>query len=95
VYVFATEATKLAVIFSVWTIIAGLSDNILKPMILGHGLNVPMPVILIGVIGGMLAHGLLGLFAGPVLLATGYVLLIGWLRQNSIEGGPKTEGPVP
>ncbi|WP_336492544.1 AI-2E family transporter [Methylobacterium nigriterrae] len=95
VYVFATEATKLAIIFSIWTIISGLSDNILKPLMLGHGLEVPMPVILIGVIGGMLAHGLLGLFVGPVLLATGYVLLIGWLRQNPVEGGPQIDGPAP
>ena len=95
VYVFATEATKPAIIFTVWTIVAGLSDNILKPLMLGHGLEVPMPVILIGVIGGMLADGLLGLFVGPVLLAAGYVLLIGWLRQNPVEGGPQIDGPVP
>ena len=69
VYVFATEATTPAVIFMVWSVIAGLSDNVLKPLMLGRGLEVPMPVILIGVIGGMLADGLLGLFVGPVLLA--------------------------
>jgi predicted PurR-regulated permease PerM len=95
VYVFATEATKPALIFMVWTIVAGLSDNFLKPLMLGHGLEVPMPVILIGVIGGMLAHGLLGLFVGPVLLATGYVLFTGWLRQNPVEGAPQIDGPAP
>ena len=81
-----------AIIFMVWTLVAGLSDNILKPLLLGRGLEVPMPVILIGVIGGMLADGLLGLFVGPVLLAVGYVLLIEWLRQHPVEGEPQIDG---
>ena len=68
-YVLATEATTPAIIFSIWTLLAGLSDNLLKPLMLGRGLEVPMPIILVGVIGGMLADGLLGLFEGPVLLA--------------------------
>ena len=54
-----------------------------------------MPVILIGVIGGMLADGLLGLFVGPVLLAVGYVLLMEWLRQHPVEGDPQIDGPAP
>ena len=90
-YVLATEATTPAIIFSIWTIIAGLSDNLLKPLMLGRGLEIPMPVILIGVIGGMLADGLLGLFVGPVLLAVGYVLLIEWLRYAPVERGPQIE----
>lgn len=73
-------------IFTAWTLIAGLSDNILKPMMLGRGLEVPMPVILIGVIGGMLADGLLGLFLGPVVLAVGYVLFHEWLDAGTPDG---------
>ncbi|ATU91209.1 AI-2E family transporter [Phyllobacterium zundukense] len=93
-YVFATEATTPAVIFAVWAFVAGLSDNILKPLMLGRGLDVPMPVILIGVIGGMLADGLLGIFVGPVLLAVGFVLLMEWMRQRAVEDGPQIEGPA-
>ena len=89
--VLATEATTPAIIFSIWTLIAGLSDNFLKPLMLGRGLEVPMPIILIGVIGGMIADGLLGLFVGPVLLAVGYVLLMEWLRYDPIEGSPPAE----
>ncbi|MGA8759936.1 MAG: AI-2E family transporter [Stellaceae bacterium] len=81
-YVFVTKATQPAIIFLIWTLIAGLSDNVLKPLMLGRGLEVPMPVILIGVIGGMIADGLLGLFVGPVVLAVGYVLLIEWMQQR-------------
>ncbi len=92
VYVFATESTPAAVIFLVWNVVVGLSDNLLRPLMLGRGLEVPMPVILIGVIGGMLVDGLLGLFVGPVLLAVSYVLLLEWLRQYPIDGGPQIDG---
>jgi predicted PurR-regulated permease PerM len=93
-YVFVTETTTPAIIFTVWTLIAGLSDNVLKPLMLGRGLEVPMPVILIGVIGGMLADGLLGLFVRPVVLAVGYVLLTEWLWHDPVEPEPKTGGPT-
>ena len=92
VYVFATESTPAAVIFLVWNVVVGLSDNLLRPLMLGRGLEVPMPVILIGVIGGMLVDGLLGLFVGPVLLAVSYVLLLEWLRQHPFDGGPQIDG---
>ncbi|MDF3073922.1 MAG: family transporter [Alphaproteobacteria bacterium] len=100
VYVFATEATTPAIIFTVWTVIAGLSDNVLKPLMLGRGLEVPMPVILIGVIGGMIVDGLVGLFIGPVVLAVAYVLLMEWMRQSPATTEPPIEdqallGPGP
>ncbi|MFH6782044.1 MULTISPECIES: AI-2E family transporter [Methylobacterium] len=84
-YVFATHDTVPALVFSLWTLGAGLSDNILKPLLLGRGLDVPMPVILAGVVGGVIADGLLGLFIGPVVLATGYVLLVGWMTRHPGE----------
>lgn len=82
VYVFMSHATQPAVIFLIWNLVAGLSDNLLRPLMLGRGSQVPMPVILIGVIGGMIVDGLLGLFVGPVLLAVSYVLLQEWLQQQ-------------
>jgi predicted PurR-regulated permease PerM len=85
-YVFATEATQPALIFLIWNVIVGLSDNILRPLMLGRGVEVPMPVILMGVIGGMIVDGLVGLFVGPVLLAVSYVLLLEWLRQRPADG---------
>lgn len=94
-YVLATEPATPAIIFTVWTLAAGLSDNVLKPLMLGRGLDVPMPVILIGVIGGMLADGLLGLFMGPVLLAVGHVLLMEWLRGQPNEDGLRIDHPTP
>jgi predicted PurR-regulated permease PerM len=93
-YVFATEPTQTAIIFLIWNVIVGLSDNILRPLMLGRGLEVPMPVILIGVIGGMIVDGLVGLFVGPVLLAVSYVLLLEWLRQNPFDGRHSDDEPA-
>jgi predicted PurR-regulated permease PerM len=83
-YVFATEATQAAILFLAWNVVVGLSDNILRPLLLGRGLEVPMPVILLGVVGGMIVDGLLGIFVGPVILAVSYVLLLEWLQQNPV-----------
>lgn len=80
IWAFSVKTTTVAIIFTVWSIIAGLSDAVLKPLMIGHGLEVPMPVILLGVIGGVMAYGLVGLFIGAVVLAVGYVLMMEWLN---------------
>jgi predicted PurR-regulated permease PerM len=84
-YAFAAKTTTVAIIFTVWSIIGGLSDAVLKPLMIGHGLEVPMPIILLGVIGGVMAFGLVGLFIGAVVLAVGYVLFSDWV------GAPATD----
>ncbi len=93
-YVFATEATQTAAIFLIWNVVVGLSDNILRPLMLGRRLDVPMPVILLGVIGGVIVDGLLGLFVGPVLLAVSYVLLLEWLQQHPVDGHHRSDEPI-
>ncbi len=80
-WAFSALDTTPAIIFTVWSIVGGLSDAALKPLLIGHGLEVPMPVILLGVIGGVMAYGLVGLFIGAVILAVGYVLFREWLGQ--------------
>ena len=87
-YVFSTHDTTPAIIFAIYTLIGGLADNVLKPLMLGRGLEVPMSVIFLGVIGGMIVDGLLGLFVGPVVLAVGYMLFIDWVRQPNGETPP-------
>ena len=59
----------------------------LKPLLLGRGVDVPMPVVLIGALGGMVTNGVIGLFIGPVVLAVGYQLFWQWVR-DSPGGGP-------
>ncbi|MCB1705005.1 MAG: AI-2E family transporter [Halioglobus sp.] len=82
IYVFSTADTTSAVIFTVYQLVAGASDNILKPMLMGRGLDIPMPVILVGAIGGMIMSGIVGLFAGAVILSIFYKLLMLWLEQQ-------------
>jgi predicted PurR-regulated permease PerM len=79
IFAFSVKSTIVAILFTIWFIVAGLSDAALKPLMIGHGLEVPMPIILLGVIGGVIAYGLVGLFVGAVILAVGYVLFREWL----------------
>jgi predicted PurR-regulated permease PerM len=82
IYVFSTATTPVAIAFTVWCLFVGLIDNILKPMLLGRGVEVPMLVILAGAIGGFLSTGIIGLFIGAVVLAFGYTLLRAWLAET-------------
>ena len=77
--------TVPAVIYSIVLFIAGMADNFLKPLMLGRGVDAPMPVILLGALGGMAAAGILGLFVGAVLLALGYQIFMGWVHSDRTE----------
>ena len=83
IYVFATTATTKAVAFLIWCILVGLLDNVLKPLLLGRGLPVPIVVIFLGAMGGFLVMGIIGLFVGPVILSVGYRLLLTWLDEGT------------
>jgi len=69
-----------ALLLTVFLVIVGLLDNILKPLVMGRGLSTPALVILIGVIGGTLAHGIIGLFIGPIILSVAWELAAAWIR---------------
>ena len=72
-----------AITHTIVLLIAGMVDNVLKPLLIGRGSKVPRAVILAGVLGGLLAHGLIGLFVGPIVLALGYELFRAWLAGPS------------
>ena len=74
--------TSMAALFSVYMILVALLDNILRPLVMAKGLSTPMPVILIGVLGGTLAHGMIGLFVGPIVLSIAWQLLALWFRDE-------------
>ncbi|TXS90176.1 AI-2E family transporter [Parahaliea maris] len=79
----AGEASSLVnIVTSVYLLAAGLADNVLKPLLLGRGLAVPMPIVLIGAIGGMLSSGILGLFVGAVILSVAYQLFMAWVNDG-------------
>jgi predicted PurR-regulated permease PerM len=73
--------TAMAVLFTLYMVPVNLLDNILRPLV-AKGLSTPMPVILLGVLGGTLVHGLIGLFVGPIVLSIGWQLLVVWIRDE-------------
>jgi predicted PurR-regulated permease PerM len=83
IYVFAVATTTKAVIFLIWCIIVALMDNVLKPILLGRGVAVPIAVVFLGAIGGFVAMGIIGLFVGAIVLSVGYKLFLAWLNGTA------------
>ena len=83
IYLFSTADMVTAVGFLIWAILVAPVDNILKPILLGRGVDVPMLIIFVGAIGGFLSAEIIGLFIGAVVLALGYKLFLAWLAQDS------------
>jgi predicted PurR-regulated permease PerM len=73
--------TTTALLFTLYMVPVNLLDNVLRPLV-AKGLSTPMPVILIGVLGGTLVHGMIGLFVGPIVLSIGWQLLVVWTRDE-------------
>lgn len=81
----ATRGTFLLVV----TIIVGTLDNILRPLLIKHGANLPLLLVFAGVIGGLIAFGLIGIFVGPVALAVAYSLLEVWVSRSPLSTEPR------
>lgn len=85
---FSSLGTVGASLFTAWCVMVALIDNVLKPLLFGRGVDVPMVVIFLGAIGGMLSMGIVGLFLGAVVLALGYELFGAWLSTPEGDGEP-------
>jgi predicted PurR-regulated permease PerM len=81
-----------AIAYTVVLFLSGMADNVLKPLMLGRGVDAPMPVILLGALGGMASAGILGMFVGATLLALGYQIFMGWVAANPDAGQAQAEG---
>jgi predicted PurR-regulated permease PerM len=77
-----------ATLLIVWGLLAMSLDNVLRPILIRRGADLPLLLIIAGVIGGLLAFGLVGLFVGPVILAIAYTLLVAWVRAGEPPGAP-------
>lgn len=96
IWLWATKSVAMALLFTLLLLPASLADNVLKPIVMGRGLTTPSLVIFLGVIGGTLAHGIVGLFIGPIILAVGWELLTAWVRDDEDKIGalPPDADPV-
>jgi predicted PurR-regulated permease PerM len=84
IYVFVVGSTTKAVIFLVWCIFVATIDNVLKPLLLGRGVAVPIVVVFLGAIGGFVAMGIIGLFVGAIVMSVGYKLFLAWLDESPV-----------
>jgi len=80
-YVFSQGSGTAEIIFTIYMLIVGASDGVLKPLLMGRGVDIPMLVILIGAIGGMILMGMIGLFIGAVIFALAYKLFGLWIAE--------------
>ncbi len=76
------NSNAAAIAYTVVLLLSGMADNVLKPLMLGRGVDAPMPVILLGALGGMATAGILGMFVGATLLTLGYVIFMGWVAAK-------------
>jgi predicted PurR-regulated permease PerM len=81
IWVWMSAETTTALLFTAYMIPVSLIDNILRPLLLGRGLDTPILIILIGVIGGTISQGITGLFLGPIVLAVIWNLLMAWISE--------------
>jgi len=88
-WLFWTGDTTWGVVLAVWTVFVGNIDNVIRPILIQREAKLPLLLVFVGVVGGLLAFGLMGVFVGPVLLAVVYQLLIEWVR----EGEPQATAP--
>ena len=86
------DATAWFFALLVWTVVVGSLDNVLRPILIRKGADLPLLLIFAGVIGGLFAFGLLGLFVGPVILAVAYTLLDAWVAEAPQDKDVATGG---
>ncbi|MEW5963063.1 MAG: AI-2E family transporter [Pseudomonadota bacterium] len=86
IWSWVTMDTVSALLFTAYMVPVGLLDNVLRPIMVAKGLTTPMPVIIVGVIGGMISYGIIGVFFGPIVLSVAWVLLLAWLDEERTGG---------
>jgi predicted PurR-regulated permease PerM len=85
VWLYWSGETAWGTFLLVWSLIVMTLDNVLRPMLIKRGADLPLLLIFAGVIGGLLAFGLVGIFVGPVVLAVAYTLLVAWIDDGKFD----------
>ena len=91
IWIWTDKDVTTALLLTLLLGVVSILDNILKPLVMGRGLTTPTLVIFIGVIGGTLAHGIVGLFIGPIILSVAWQLMAAWMRDDRDKAAP---GPI-
>lgn len=84
IWLYWSGESTWATVLLIWSLLVAVSDNFLRPFLIKKGADLPLILILAGVIGGLVAFGVIGLFIGPVMLAVTHTLLLAWIK------GPET-----
>jgi predicted PurR-regulated permease PerM len=91
IWLYSTGAAGRGTVLLVFSLVAVTLDNVLRPVLIKKGADLPLLLIMAGVIGGVLAFGVVGLFIGPVLLAVTWTLLVAWVGDlDRAQGGPSS-----
>ena len=93
IWLYATGQNTAGTILLIWTVFIVAFDQVLRAILMKMGADLPIALIFIGVVGGMAAFGLVGIFVGPVILAVSYTLLEAWVREGLLEP-TKISAPV-
>jgi predicted PurR-regulated permease PerM len=88
IWIWIDKDFTTALLLTLFLGIVGVLDNILRPLVMGRGLTTPTLVIFVGVIGGTLAHGIVGLFIGPIILSLAWELTMAWIRTDRAAAAP-------
>ena len=85
IWMYSSGETLWATVLLAFTIVASTMDQFIRPVLIRRGADLPMLLILAGVIGGLVTFGILGIFIGPTVLAVAYTLLNAWMEDGPDE----------
>jgi predicted PurR-regulated permease PerM len=85
------RSAKAGTFLLVCTLVVGTMDNVLRPILIRKGADLPLLLVFSGVIGGLVTLGLIGVFVGPVILAVGHALLDAWIDEGGEPAGSGKE----
>jgi predicted PurR-regulated permease PerM len=94
IWLFAQGSTGWGIAMIVWTVLVGSLDNVIRPLLIRKGVDLPLALVFTGVIGGLMAFGAVGLFAGPVVLAVGHTLITAWMAERADVPSAPVTGPL-
>jgi predicted PurR-regulated permease PerM len=84
-WLYWNNSTGWGTFLLLWTLVVGTMDNFLRPILIKKGADLPLLLIFAGVVGGLIAFGLIGIFVGPVVLAVAHTLLSAWVDEEMVE----------